>query len=106
MKKFSIAFLAFLLFYSVYFDLKIGTLPAKNDAIPVNAAYSGEINVPAYKEVVVQPGDTMLTIMERVHNGSLPVSIDTAVKNFEELNPGTSAHAIKANQSYRFPLFQ
>lgn len=107
MKKFSIAFLVFLLLYSVYYDLKIGTLPSiKAETVPVQAAYSEQQAGQAYKEIQVQPGETMLTILEKLHNGSIPVSIEKAVKNFEELNEGISAHNIQADQTYRFPYYQ
>ncbi len=110
MKKFSIAVLVFLLLYSVYFDLKIGTLPsAKAEPVPVQAApseQSPEQGIQAYREIRVQPGETMLTILEKLHNGSFPVSIEKAVTDFEALNDGISAHDIKADQTYRFPFYQ
>ncbi|WP_349407837.1 hypothetical protein [Pseudalkalibacillus sp. SCS-8] len=106
MKKFSIVLLFFLLLYSVYFDLKFGTLPStKAEALPVQAAYSEEETQQAYKEIIVQPGETMLTILERLHNGNLPVSIEVAVADFERLNEGISAHNIKAAHTYRFPHY-
>lgn len=110
MKKLSLAVLVFLLLYSVYFDLKIGTLPsAKAEPVPVQAASSEqpiEQEHQSFKEIQVQPGETMLTILEKLHNGSFPVSIEKAVKDFEQLNDGISAHDIKADQTYRFPFYQ
>ncbi len=107
MKKFIITCLIILFFYSAYFDLKIGTLPteAKND-IQVQVANSVPTEEAAFKEIQVQPGETVLTILERIHNGSLPVSIGDAVTEFERLNQNTSAHSIQANKTYRFPLFK
>ncbi|MGP4080856.1 hypothetical protein ACTWQL_13130 [Pseudalkalibacillus sp. R45] len=106
MKKFIITSLIILFFYSAYFDLKVGTLPtsAKNE-IEVQVANSIPADEVAYKEIQVQPGETVLTILERIHNGSIPVSIEKAVSEFERLNPDTSAHSIHANKTYRFPFF-
>jgi hypothetical protein len=107
MKKFGTVFILFLFLYCIYFDLKIGTLPqAKAEPPPAQAAYSEQPASQAYKEVQIQPGETMLTILERIHNGSIPVAIEQAVNDFEQLNDGVSAHSIKAGQTYRFPSYR
>ncbi|WP_408006788.1 hypothetical protein ACJROX_19125 [Pseudalkalibacillus sp. A8] len=107
MKKFIITCVVILFLYSAYFDLKVGTLPteAKND-MQVQVANSVPTEEVAFKEVQVQPGETVLSILEQIHHGSLPVSIEKAVAEFERLNQNTSAHSIQANETYRFPLFQ
>ncbi|WP_257345973.1 hypothetical protein [Pseudalkalibacillus decolorationis] len=108
MKKLIIGTLLFLLVYSIYFDLKVGTLPTattiKAIETPVAEARNKSLN--PYKTVTVQPGETVLTILERIHTGNMPVSINKAVEDFEALNNSISAHAIQANESYRFPLYR
>ncbi|WLD92089.1 hypothetical protein [Alkalihalobacillus sp. AL-G] len=105
MKKLVIAIMFILLFYSIYFDLKVGTLPtASTIQAPVVEAKK-EPKQP-YKDITVSSGETVLTILERIHEGKLPVPIQTAVKDFEKLNVDTSAQAIQANRTYRFPIYR
>lgn len=108
MKKFSIGVFIFLLLYSIYFDLKVGTLPSSAKTIekPFIEETSKQETTQPYQDIAVNPGETVLTIIERLHDGQLPVSIEKVVVDFETLNPDTSAHAIQANTTYHFPVYR
>jgi hypothetical protein len=105
MKNLLLLLLSFLIIYSIYFDLSVGTLPlphsstAKVDAV---AKPETKSKIP-YFEFKVEPGDTLITIVEHQIKKSLPVSITRLIHDFEALNPGHSAEKIQIGTSYRFP---
>ncbi|GAC89634.1 LisM domain containing protein [Anoxybacillus flavithermus NBRC 109594] len=59
-----------------------------------------------YREITVQRGDTLLSIIEREMNGKLPVSIDQLITDFQALNPHVNAHSLQAGKTYRIPLYK
>lgn len=104
-KSFGVLFL-FLIIYVIYFDLTVGTLPHLNSSKVVEALAkpntNSEINVP-YFEAKVEPGDTLLTIVEHRIKKPLPVSIENLIHDFENLNPEQSTEKIQIGRTYRFP---
>ncbi|HET7579808.1 MAG TPA: LysM domain-containing protein [Bacillales bacterium] len=105
MKGFLGVCLAALVLYSIYYDLKIGTLPTTTHAATVEsgAHHSSKINIP-FKKVKVQPGETVLSIVEQLQ-GSKAVGIQKIVHDFEKLNPGVDANEIQIGHIYRFPVY-
>lgn len=59
-----------------------------------------------YREVTVQRGDTLLSIVEREMNGKLPVSIDRLIDDFQTLNPHVNAQSLQIGKTYRIPLYK
>jgi hypothetical protein len=107
-KKAIIAFVLCLSIYIIYHDVTTGTLitSAGATAAPEYAA-SGKTNVHIpYQTVTVKPGDTLLSIMERQQNGPLPVPIDKAITDFETLNPGEKAQALRIGKKYKIPVYK
>ncbi|RDI43974.1 hypothetical protein [Falsibacillus pallidus] len=111
MKKLLSLFIFIILVYSVYYDIKIGTLPTVS-AVSVNrpiqqadAPVKKDPNQPEVKEVRVNAGDTVLTIVEQLHNGPIPVSIDQLIKDFTELNNGIKPESIQIGKVYSFPVY-
>ncbi|MCD7033086.1 hypothetical protein LRR81_02510 [Metabacillus sp. GX 13764] len=100
MKRPIIMLLICFLFYTIYYDLAKGTLPA--------AVSSHEKKAPAknYQEITVKSGDTMLSILESLPSSSSSgkLSIEKAEKEFEHLNPGVKAGMIVIGKTYRFPV--
>ncbi|MCM3442110.1 hypothetical protein [Metabacillus halosaccharovorans] len=107
MKRFSILFLCFFICYIIYYDLKVGTLPVMNKTALVSSVPNNTIEdiQEAYYEHSVKQGDTVLTITEKYH-GTLPISIDQLVKDFEKLNPGVKVEEIQVGTSYFFPDYK
>lgn len=98
MKKWILFLLFCLIIYTSYLDLSQGTLSshdATNDVVK---------NEQPHLEVVVQHGETVLSVLERMH-GTLPVSIDKALQDFIELNPKVDPIAIEAGKKYKFPVY-
>ena len=94
MKKF-LLFISFcIIAYSVYFDIRVGTLPT----------YSSEkMDKPDknYYNIKVEPGDTVLSLIEK-NEGTLPVPIEQIIEDFSNLNKGVKPEDIKIGQTYRF----
>jgi hypothetical protein len=96
-----------LLFYTIYYDLNIGTLPHSTTTTAQKIENSTESKAKQqipYKEEVVQSGDTVLTIIEKL-NGELSVSIDKIVQDFKQLNNGTKPEHIQPKKIYKFPIY-
>jgi hypothetical protein len=96
--------------YSIYYDLKAGSLPkAAEVAVSVQKQEAAEtpadLNTPEYFTVKVTSGDTILSLMEHKLEGPLPVSIDQLITDFELLNDGQSPHDIQVGKTYKLPLY-
>ncbi|RFU61877.1 hypothetical protein [Bacillus sp. V59.32b] len=90
--------------FIIYFDLTTGTLPTsgvKAGAYPIQTEKS---SVP-YTEVTISPGDTLLTISEK-EEGSLTVSIETLIRDFQELNNGLNPEEMQIGKTYRIPVYE
>ncbi|MCD8503390.1 MAG: hypothetical protein LRY71_19205 [Bacillaceae bacterium] len=106
-KKLSIFLLFVLTVYSVYYDLTVGTLPTTSASTDGQLQSEVAVDVKkAYKQVTVEAGYTVLSIVEQLHYPEkVEVSIQTIIKDFEELNPNVSAHQIHIGTSYFFPMY-
>ena len=104
MKKVAAIVASLLFLLSLYYDLKVGTLPlkatAQTEATEVNAANTAEI---PYVEHIVDRGETVLSIVES-YTGPLPVEIDTVVQDFTTLNQ-MEPDKIQAGKIYKFPIY-
>lgn len=92
-----------LVLYVIYYDLSQGTLPAI--AEPKVVSNTQETLIP-YFEKKVDHGDTVLSVVEKQLDQSIPVSIEKVVNDFKELNDGLKPEQIKFGQSYKFPDYK
>ncbi|MGE7759242.1 hypothetical protein [Peribacillus sp. NPDC097895] len=96
--------------FIIYFDLTTGTLPT-----PHPPASSGETAVPAsqpqsaatadYKEIVMKPGDTLLSIVETEKDGSNQ-EIETIISDFQSLNEGLKPENMQIGKTYKIPVYK
>lgn len=103
MKKLLGVIAALIILYSIYFDLSVGTLPQAdfqkaNNTVAVNS----NPTIP-YFEAAVEPGETLISIVEHKLKKTLPVPITDLVKDFQTLNPGKKADQLQVGKTYRFP---
>ncbi|NEU30721.1 hypothetical protein GN156_07990 [bacterium LRH843] len=117
MKRIGVASIVFIILSSIYYDLTIGTLPdiqasfdkteqqtvLSIDETPTNANMTSTIPSQA---IIVEPGYTVLSIVERLHEGPIPASIQEIVYDFKQLNGGTEPEKMIVGNSYLFPLYQ
>ncbi|MBN8208301.1 hypothetical protein JI666_06065 [Bacillus sp. NTK071] len=101
MRKLLSISLFLLVLHTTYYDLTTGTLASH----PVVSVVDNPIEKENEPFIVYQvnAGDTVLSLVEKA-NGTIPVSIDTIVHDFETLNeiPPTR---IQIGKKYRIPTY-
>lgn len=105
MKKLLGFLFAILVIYVIYIDLTVGTLPnAYSEKVEAKAKVTVKdvSGIPAF-EAKVEPGDTVLTIVEHHLNRAIPVSITDLISDFQKLNPGQAPEKIRIGAIYQFP---
>ncbi|MGV3464829.1 MAG: hypothetical protein ACO1OT_05990 [Heyndrickxia sp.] len=106
MKKFVALVAAIIVLYSVYYDIKIGTIPAVSHASEVKKTPQKTTKpTTPYQLKMVQPGDTVLTVVEQLQKGTLSVSIEQVIHDFQKLNNGIKPEEIQIGQEYKFPVY-
>jgi hypothetical protein len=122
MKRMAVFFGIIILLYSVYYDLNKGTLrllykeatvATTQPQEKVDQRQSPEDSAEkektpsslSYVEMEVKPGDTVLSLVEDLLDGSIPVSIDRVISDFEELNEVPPAK-IQIGKTYKIPNYQ
>jgi hypothetical protein len=106
MKKLAGLLLSGLIIYCVYFDMTVGTLPYEHTKTAVTETIvKPDSNIP-YFETSVEPGDTLITIVEHKLRKPLPVSMNKLIHDFQSLNPGQAADKIQIGKTYRFPFYK
>lgn len=103
MKKILFLLIIALVCYAIYFDITKGTLPAFTAPHDIIEPNKNDSRLP-YKEIPVQAGDTVLSILER-EEGHLSKPIEAIMKDFQELNNGVSPHDIQIGKTYKFPTY-
>lgn len=101
---FSICFILFI----IYFDMTTGTLPTSPSSAtsvqpskPVSKTSAPSI---AYKEVLIKPGDTLLSIMEN-ERGASNKPIEEVISDFQSLNEGLKPENMQIGKTYKVPTY-
>lgn len=106
MKKMFILLLFMITIYSIYYDLTIGTLPksvvATTDLVDTDVE---ETDLIPSETIVVEPGFTVLSIVEELNASPVNASIQQIIYDFETLNPKTDASNIHIGKAYLFPIY-
>ncbi|WNF37750.1 hypothetical protein RJD24_04630 [Bacillaceae bacterium IKA-2] len=106
MKKVFVAILFIITIYSIYYDLTIGTLP--KNAVATTSLVNTEVEeidlIPS-ESIVVEPGYTVLSVVEELNFGPINASIQQIIYDFEILNPNTDASNIQIGKAYLFPIY-
>ncbi|MDF2858550.1 MAG: hypothetical protein K0Q87_4401 [Neobacillus sp.] len=105
MKRFFMALLGLLTIYVIYIDLTDGTLPnayTQKSEVVIATTASTKTSIPAF-EKEVQPGETVISIVESQLNKPLPISIEELILDFKKLNPGQAPEKIQIGVTYQFP---
>ncbi|BAB05121.1 hypothetical protein P4637_19785 [Halalkalibacterium halodurans] len=106
MKRLGFFTLLLIIFSSMYYDLTIGTLPPLvNSPSTVEAAENNTLPDAPYEVVVVEPGYTVLSIVEHLHTEPIRATIQEIVYDFSQLNDGLAPEDIQIGESYRFPIY-
>ena len=103
MKKLVILGIFAIIGWTSFYDLSKGTL---NFLGPVNHQEQDAVSqsdIP-YKTVDVQPGDTVLSLYEKL-NPSADATIQKVMDDFQNLNHGVDPNHIQIGEKYRVPLY-
>lgn len=107
MKKMLSLFVFLLVVYVIYYDLTTGTLPVTIEETTVAQKNDSEEKTTAKQETYfvqkVKSGDTVLSIVEKNLDDSLPVSIEDVITDFQKLNNGLQPEDIQSGKTYKFP---
>lgn len=98
----------FILFI-IYFDLTTGTLPTSQltstpvqPSLPVDKPVDPSM---AYKEILIEPGDTLLSIMENDKEASNQ-PIEDIISDFQSLNEGLQPENMQIGKTYKIPIYK
>ncbi|RQW20012.1 hypothetical protein EH196_07655 [Bacillus sp. C1-1] len=89
-------------------DLTGSTLSAQLPTDEKASMNSEQENPPPlpFQEVIIESGQTVLSIVEHLHDGQVNHSIEDILADFSLLNDGTNPNSIQIGKTYRFPLYQ
>ncbi len=104
MKKLLFYLFMLVVFYAIYYDLNKGTLPESVTSAQVQHTSSQTPALP-YQEVVVQPGDTVISLYEQYSSSNRSISINELTKDFISLNNGASPYSLQPGKKIRIPLY-
>ncbi|PSL42305.1 hypothetical protein B0H94_1164 [Salsuginibacillus halophilus] len=102
MKKWLWLFAVITIGLAVTYDLQQGTLPSSHEPVVKTDTTAVDAD---YIKHEVQPGETVLTIVEKIHHTQPPVSIEEIQTDFTALNNGQAPKHIQPGTAYRFPLY-
>ncbi|MDQ0175200.1 hypothetical protein [Bacillus chungangensis] len=103
MKKIIAFLLTATIGYSIYHDITNGTLEvhSTNKTLQDNT----EIETSPFIAIAVQPGDTVLSVVEQLQQAPLSASISQVTNDFMQLNKGTRPEDIQVGKTYNFPVY-
>lgn len=118
MKRIAGIFIILLFLYSTYYDLTIGTLPSEIskaseppdeqelivESTEQKETITEEAMTEPFQAVTVEPGNTVLSIVEHLHEGPYPATIQDIIYDFKELN-GIEPEEMQIGEEYLFPLY-
>ncbi len=99
MKRILVLMLIAICVYAIYFDFTIGTLP-KAEEKEVDAMDSDL----KYAYVTVEPGDTVLSLIEEIGGFPSSMSIEEMINDFIDLN-GILPEQIQPGVTYKIPVY-
>ncbi|MFC4618007.1 hypothetical protein ACFO4N_04605 [Camelliibacillus cellulosilyticus] len=105
MKKLIILALFALVGWTCFYDLTKGTLSligTPGTSLAESESTQSETTIP-YKSVKINPGDTVLSIQERL-NPMVDINIQKILDDFRRLNH-IDPNTIEIGRSYRFPIY-
>ncbi|WP_338750130.1 hypothetical protein [Bacillus sp. FJAT-52991] len=107
MKNFIFFVILLIVLAGTWNDLTRGSLPQKDPSVIHEKESSPATNTSIPSQTVkIKGGDTVLSILEEIHNGKLPVDISQAVNDFSQLNKGITPEQVQIGQSYQFPIYE
>ncbi|MDQ0205574.1 hypothetical protein [Alkalicoccobacillus murimartini] len=116
MKRLFICIGLLILVAGIVADLKSGSLPDQSAIKPTQLNQSANQRQPikedqmmstmSSQEVIVEPGHTVLSVVEHLHQGPVTASIQQIIDDFKALNHALEPDAIQIGKTYLFPIYE
>ncbi|TGA99603.1 hypothetical protein E4665_04575 [Sporolactobacillus shoreae] len=104
MKKRIFTILFLVACWTSYSDLTSGSLPAgKTVATTAIQNQVKEKSAVPFQRITVAPGDTLLSVTERISNQVPPIT--DVINNFSILNPSVDPNHLQIGKVYSFPVY-
>ncbi|GAK11498.1 hypothetical protein [Geomicrobium sp. JCM 19039] len=115
MKKWAWILAILAIIVAVYYDLSRGSLPVigseettveeevddeEDEDLDENVFYDDTV------AIEVEPGQSLLTIIEQLHEDGYDAPVDHVKSDFEHLNDGILSDEIRAGDVYTFPIYE
>ncbi|MBB6448862.1 hypothetical protein HNR44_000811 [Geomicrobium halophilum] len=97
--------------FAIYYDVSRGTLPMMDvssevtDDLQVEET-NGSLAYDRTVDIEIEPGQSLLTVVEELHETGTPVAIETIKEDFIHLNEGQPPEQLEHGQVYTFPLYE
>ena len=104
MKKIIFFLLTATIGYSIYHDINHGTLEVHSTNNTL-LSEDAELETSPFIALAVQPGDTVLSVVEQLQQAPLSTSISQVTNDFMMLNKGTRPEDIQVGKTYKFPVY-
>lgn len=110
MKKLIILVVCLFFAFIIYHDIAKGTLPitATTASAPVYKSTekaTKKTKNASYVTVKIQPGDTVLSIIEEVNKDTRSIPMQRIISDFSGLNKQTTPDKIQVGKTYKFPIY-
>ncbi|MEK4564552.1 hypothetical protein MKX54_07760 [Alkalihalobacillus sp. FSL R5-0424] len=113
MKRLFICVALILVIAGIVSDLRTGSLPDQSVKQQSQSTPPKKAEVPAdsspslaSQEVIVEPGHTVLSVVEHLNEGPIPVSIAQIIDDFKSLNQSLEPDMIQTGETYLFPIYK
>lgn len=113
MKRLFICVALILVIAGIVSDLRTGSLPDQsvkhlNQSAPTKKVETPDDSLPSLvsQEVIVEPGHTVLSVVEHLNEGPIPVSIAQIIEDFKSLNQSLEPDMIQTGETYLFPIYK
>lgn len=105
-KKSGLYILIFLIAISIYNDLSLGTLiPSNPHEQHKNRIQENKLTRFQVKKVKIKPGDTVLSIVEKLNKSIHTLDMQQILHDFKLVNK-TNPQEIEVGKFYYFPLYK
>ncbi|MFP7334123.1 hypothetical protein SFC23_12270 [Shouchella clausii] len=111
MKRIFYGIVLVIVILGIHHDLTGGTFAEEKGTPPAPLAVQveevqgeDEPSLP-YQEVIIEPGQTVLSVVEHLHGRQVDRPIESIIADFRELNEQMEPNALQVGGRYRFPLY-
>ncbi|GIN10625.1 hypothetical protein J26TS2_04920 [Shouchella clausii] len=113
MKRILFGIVLIIVILGIHHDLTGGTFAEEKESrtpptpLTVQVEEDQGENEPSlpYQEVIIEPGQTVLSVVEHLHGHQVDRPIESIIADFRELNEQMEPNALQVGERYRFPLY-